>query len=174
MTQNGADRITWAVSTLQVASSDRLLEIGCGNGRAAALICASLTDGTITGLDRSEKMIQAADKTNALHIAAGKARFLQTSLLEADLGQMMYNKIFAVNVNLFWMEADRELSFIKERLLPGGAVYLFNQPPSEGKLPLIADNTSRNLQRAGFEIKQVITGDLKPVQGIGIIAGTIP
>ncbi|WP_158302045.1 class I SAM-dependent methyltransferase [Paenibacillus mesophilus] len=164
------DRITWAVSMLKTAPSDRLLEIGCGHGKAVSLICGSLIGGTITGLDRSAKMIQAAEKANAPYVASGKARFLNASLHVADLGQTGYDKIFAVNVNLFWMNADRELSCIKKRLTPGGAVYLFNQPPATEKLRHIADCTIRNLQRAGFEIKEVIAGELEPVPVIGVIA----
>jgi precorrin-6B methylase 2 len=55
-----ADRIRWAVDVLAVSPSDRLLEIGCGNGAAVASICRALTDGSITAIDRSDTMIRIA------------------------------------------------------------------------------------------------------------------
>ena len=36
---NGPERIRWAVKTLDIKSSDRLLEIGGGPGVAASIIC---------------------------------------------------------------------------------------------------------------------------------------
>jgi hypothetical protein len=48
------ERVAWAVEMLDLAPDDRLLEIGCGAGRAVSLICARLDTGTITpGCTRS-------------------------------------------------------------------------------------------------------------------------
>lgn len=157
------DRHRWTVEILVPEPSDHLLEIGCGHGAAVSLICKNLHDGTITAIDRSETMIDMAKKLNASYRSAGKARFLTASFHEADLGQSRFNKIFAVNVNLFWMKAARELEIIKERLLPGGAVYLFNQPPVSNKISHITENTRQNLLNAGFAVRPTIIGEQKPV-----------
>lgn len=170
MAQIIAERLIWAVETLAVAPSDRLLEIGCGHGTAVSLICGKLADGNITAIDQSEKMIAAAEKKNRDHIAAGKAIFHTAALDKADLSPVGFNKIFAVNVNLFWMQPARELAIIKALLLPGGAVYLFNQPPSASKINNIADKTAQNLLDAGFSIKQVIIEELNPVPAVCAIA----
>ncbi|WP_316570694.1 class I SAM-dependent methyltransferase [Neobacillus sp. YIM B06451] len=164
-----ADRLRWAVEQLAVGPSDRLLEIGCGNGAAVSLICSSLEDGTILAIDQSEKRILSAMKRNTSYISEGKASFLASAFGEADLGQYIFDKIFAVNVNLFWMEAARELEIIKERLLPGGTVYLFNQPPNSNKVRDITERTTCNLQNAGFAVRSVIIGDQKPVPVLCVI-----
>jgi cyclopropane fatty-acyl-phospholipid synthase-like methyltransferase len=161
-------RLIWAVDMLAVAPSDRLLEIGCGYGSAVSLICSNLIDGTITAIDRSENRIKIAEKKNAKHIADGKANFISAPLHEVDLGQSQFNKIFAVNVNLFWKKAARELEMIKDRLFPGGAVYLINHPPAADKLCHIADCTAQNLLDAGFGIKAIVVEDKIP--GICVIA----
>lgn len=170
MAQFIADRLIWAVDMLAVNPSDRLLEIGCGRGTAVSLICMHLVDGMIAAIDQSEKTIHIAKNRNAVHVTAGKASFYTASFHEADLGQNQFNKIFAVNVNLFWKKADCELGIIKKRLLPGGAVYLFYQPPAAVKLQHIADHTKQNLLSAGYGIKQIIVGDQNPVPVIGVIA----
>lgn len=166
-----ADRIKWAVRELAVEPSDRLLEIGCGHGAAVSLICESLTDGSITAIDRSDKMIRIAEKKNAEHIQSGKASFLVASLHEADLGRSRFHKIFAVNVNQFWLNTDSGLDLLQDRLLPGGAVYIFNQPPAAGKLQYIADRTASECISAGFAIKRIIIGELAPVPGVCVVAG---
>lgn len=169
-----ADRISWAVEVVDVAANENVLEIGCGNGAAVYLIGKSLDEGKITAIDRSEKMIHSAEKNNAGLVSLGRASFhiaSLDSLNEISLAPGLYNKIFAINVNLFWLEADCGLNIIRDRLLPGGMVYLFNQPPAASKLQDIADRTCSNLQSAGFTIKQIIYNERLPVPGVCVIAG---
>lgn len=170
MAETIANRIQWAVDILEVAPNDRVLEIGCGHGSAVTLIGRKLVDGMITAIDQSDQMIHIARKKNAEHELAGKAKFLAAKFHEAELGQSQFNKIFAVNVNLFWMKADRELEIIRRRMLPGGTVYLINQPPDVDKLRFISERTSQNLMDAGFGIKQIIVGNQKPVPVVCVIA----
>lgn len=167
--ENVPDRIQWTVNLLEVAPSDRILEIGCGNGTAVSVICEKLIDGTITAVDQSEKMIQAARKKNAVHESAGKVKLISAGLHEADFGQSRFHKIFAVNVNLFWQQPERELKIIRERLLPQGTLYVINQPPAESKIRSIEERTCQNLVEAGFTIKQVIVGDQQPVPCLCVI-----
>jgi SAM-dependent methyltransferase len=125
------ERILWAVEVLGPGPDDHLLEIGCGPGVAVALICERLVGGQIVAIDRSATAISRASKRNADHVAAGKA-VLQTVALEqlqpAEVlgGRDGFDKVFAMNVNLFWVRsAARELELIKDLLGPGGALYLF-------------------------------------------------
>lgn len=171
MAQEIADRLVWAVNTLAIEPSDRLLEIGCGHGAAVSLICGKLTDGTITAIDRSETMIRAAASRNLGHSSAGKARFHTAELDKADWGPERFNKIFAVNVNLFWMKPAKELSIIRTLLLPGGSVYIFNQPPAAGKIAHIADKTTQNLMSEGFIINQILSENLSAGPAVCVIAG---
>ena len=164
------DRIQWTVNILEVAPTDLILEIGCGNGSAVSMISRSLKEGMITAIDQSEKMVKIAKNKNAEHESVGKVKFLAANFQEAELGQSHFNKIFAVNVNLFWMNPEHELKIIRDRLLPNGTLYLVNQPPNIDKIRLIEERTCHNLKNAGFQIKQVLVGDQRPVPGICIIA----
>src|SRR5688572_10376059 len=103
-----ADRLLWAVEILDVEPNDHLLEIGCGHGAAVSLICERLTTGTITAIDRSQTMIDAASKRNQEWVTAGKATFQAAALKDADFGGTRFNKIFAVNVSLFWTPPANE------------------------------------------------------------------
>src|SRR5215211_7786601 len=73
MAGKASERFLWAVDTLQVRPTDRVLEVGCGHGVAVSLVCERLTTGTITAIDRSPKMIEMATRRNREHVDAGTA-----------------------------------------------------------------------------------------------------
>lgn len=166
-----AERLVWAMGRMKIDPSDRVLEIGCGHGDAVSLIGSRLASGTITAIDRSETMVAAASRKNASLVSSGRANFIAASLHEVDWGQRQFNLIFAVNVNLFWMQAAKELAIIGQLLLPGGTVYLFNQPPVASKIKHIADATARNLAEAGFQVTGIIVGDELREPAVCVMAG---
>ena len=167
------DRIAWAIDTMEIAPTDRVLEIGCGNGTAVAVLADRLPDCSIVAIDRSEKMIRSAIQRNREAVSLGRVQFHQASLNEMDAGQPPFDAIFAINVNLFWMEPAVEWSEMKTLLRPDGTVYLFNQPPSASKMQEIADRTSANLTAAGFAVKEVRVSGHHPVPAVCVIAKRI-
>jgi SAM-dependent methyltransferase len=129
------------VGVLAPGPEDRLLEIGCGPGVAVALVCEHLAGGRITAVDRSPIAIRRAAARNAGHVAAGRA-VLRTAALESlrpeDLpeGPGGFDKVFAMNVNLFWVrDPARELELIRALLKPGGALFLFYGYGTPGQGP---------------------------------------
>jgi ubiquinone/menaquinone biosynthesis C-methylase UbiE len=125
-----SERLRSIVEQLDIRPHDRVLEIGCGHGVAATLVCERLEGGHLTAIDRSPKMIEAATRRNAARIAAGKAEFLVATLEDLDLGDRRFDKVFAVRVGLFHREPDRARSIAERWLAPGGAVFAFFDPPS--------------------------------------------
>lgn len=166
------ERNEWVAVTLQIQPCDQILEIGCGHGNVISLIVDRLSDGKITAIDSSSKMIQVAEKKNATHILNGKVEFVHGKLSHVELNESRFNKIFAVNVNLFWMDAARDLAIVKECLLPGGSVYIFNQPPVSNKIADISERTQNNLLQSGFQIKQMLVSAQSPVPMLCIIAAS--
>ncbi len=49
-----------ALTGLRVGGDERILDVGCGDGRVTALIVAQLTTGSLLGVDPSEAMVAAA------------------------------------------------------------------------------------------------------------------
>jgi ubiquinone/menaquinone biosynthesis C-methylase UbiE len=128
-----SERLRAVVEQLDIRPDDRVLEIGCGQGVAASLVCERLAGGHLTAVDRSPKMIEAATRRNAAHIEAGKAEFLVATLEELDLGDRRFDKVFAVRVGLFHREPDRARSLVERWLAPGGAVFSFFDPPARAR-----------------------------------------
>ncbi len=128
-----SERLRAIVEQLDVQPADRVLEIGCGHGVAATFVCERLDGGHLTAIDRSPKMIEAAQKRNAAYVEAGRAEFIVGSLEELDLGSRRFDKIFAVRVGLFQREPDRARSIVERWLAPGGEIFVFSDsPPGSG------------------------------------------
>ena len=114
---NASNRLLWAAEVLTIAPDDRILEVGCGQGVAVSLVCERLDNGRITAVDRSPKMIEMAARRN--RDRADKARFIAASLEEADLGDEVYDKVFAVHVAALH-RPGAGLDAVRRRLAPVG------------------------------------------------------
>lgn len=131
-------RIAWAVDLLEVAPTSAVLEIGCGPGAAAQLICPLVERGRYIGADRSRTAIAAALKRNGAHIEAGRASFLQTAFDAADHAPARFDRILAVNVNMFWTgdgAAVRDVRRLMHRRSRFVQVY---EPPTPARRAEIA------------------------------------
>jgi len=116
------ERLRAVVERLDVQPGDRVLEIGCGHGVGATLVCERLEGGRLTAIDRSPKMVDAATRRNAAFVAAGTAEFLLASLEHLELGDRRFDKVFAVRVGLFHREPERARSLVAPWLAPGGTI----------------------------------------------------
>jgi ubiquinone/menaquinone biosynthesis C-methylase UbiE len=120
-----SDRQRAVVERLGIRPGQRVLEIGCGHGVAATLVCERLDGGRYTGIDRSAKMIVAASGRNAAFVAAGTAEFLLGSFEELDLGDRRFDTIFAIHVGRFLREPEVAQRIVAPWLAPGGAIRWF-------------------------------------------------
>jgi ubiquinone/menaquinone biosynthesis C-methylase UbiE len=117
------------VEELDVQPDDRVLEIGCGHGVAASFVCERLEGGRLTAVDRSPKMIEAAERRNTEHVAAGRAEFIVGELEQLDLGERRFDKVLVVRVGLFHREPARAHALVEPWLAPGGTVTAVFDPP---------------------------------------------
>ena len=163
-------RFHWAVEQLDIQPADRILEIGCGHGFAAALICDRLSTGHLTAIDRSDKMIAIAGNRNAACLDAGKLDFQTASLEDADFGGARFDKIFAFNVNVFWTEPGKGLDRIQSWLAPGGTFSLFYMPPTAEWVSYYGDSLNATLQAAGFTPANVRTKEIDKSAVVGVTA----
>lgn len=122
------DRLQRLVDRLRLRPTDDVLEIGCGHGVAASLICDQLTDGRYLATDRSAKMIAAAKKRNAEHVKSGRAEFVVGDFEDTDFGTRRFDKILAVRVRLF-LDNKAARAQAKALLKPGGKLLIEYDEP---------------------------------------------
>jgi ubiquinone/menaquinone biosynthesis C-methylase UbiE len=163
------ERLAWAVEMLDVRPAERLLEVGCGTGVAAALVCERLDGGSITAIDRSATMIEAAMEKNRAHVESGRAVFRRAELRDADFGEGAFDRAFASNVNVFWRKPAREIEIVRRVLAPGGTLHLFYQPPSAGMIGRMEEDLSRVLRDHGCAIREIRRDESPAVRSLCIV-----
>lgn len=150
-------RLSRAVQRLGVEPGDRILEVGCGHGVAASLVCERLAGGRLVATDRSAKMIAVASRRNEEYVADGRAMFVESSLASLDVPGP-FDKVFAVNVNLFWTGSPAaELAVVARLLAPGGLLLLLYEAPDRSRVDAIARSVVAGLEAGGFAVDDVTT-----------------
>ena len=160
-------RIKWAVDFMDVQPNDQVLEIGCGPGAGAEMICSRLETGKLFAIDRSESGVDRTKRRCAKYVEAGRLTVRQIDLATLRVPVKRLNKVFAFNVNLFWVrDCADEIALLHERVVPGGAVFLFFEANQPELVPNIVRKTSQALVDGGFRVSIV---ENKAPAAIGII-----
>jgi SAM-dependent methyltransferase len=161
-------RNAWTVEQLDIAPTDRVLEIGYGPGLAVAHAVAAASDGRVVGVDRSEVMRRQAARRNQRAVAAGRVTLLvggAEDLLPDHEGG--FDKAYAVNVAMFWPDQVATLRLIGRLLAPGGTIALTQQPRGSGVTEehtrLAGERLADALRGAGFTEVEVRVLPLTPV-----------
>ncbi|RSM84887.1 class I SAM-dependent methyltransferase [Kibdelosporangium aridum] len=159
------DRVRWALSVVDPGPADRVLEVGCGPGVAAALVCERLETGHLLAIDRSPVAVRRTVERNSSHVDSGRVEVRQSTLDGLDVPAGSLDKAFCVNVNLFWVQDPAvELAVLREALRPGGILYILygDGPTGEDRVtPVISDALRRN----GFADVEVVRGEGVGVRG---------
>ncbi|HEY9207284.1 MAG TPA: methyltransferase domain-containing protein [Candidatus Methanoperedens sp.] len=123
--KSSAEQQKWAqelILKLALKGSERVLDIGCGDGKVTADIAEKLPDGSILGIDNSEEMIWFAQTNFSSKTYSNLAFQLM------DARNMNFNNEFDAvfsNATLHWVTDHLSvLRGIKRSLKPGGRVLL--------------------------------------------------
>lgn len=151
-------RVRWAVELVDPGPGDRILEIGCGPGAAAELVCQRLGTGRLTAIDRSATATKRTKERNAEHVEAGRLEVWTAELDQLDLPQDSLDSAFSINVNVFWTRSPtRELGILRDALRPGGALYIcYGTGPQDSSR--VTETIATALTSEGFTNVQVRTG----------------
>ena len=159
-------RNAWAVSLLDVAPNDRVLEIGFGPGLAIRDLSRFAHEGYVCGLDHSDVMLRQARKRNADGIRRGVVDLRLGSVDALPVFDEPFDKILAVNAALFWNEPDARLQALGRLLRRGGLIAVAHQPRGPGASDDSAAARGREMAaafvRVGFSDVRVETMHLKP------------
>jgi SAM-dependent methyltransferase len=120
---------------LLLRPSDRVLEIGFGNGKLLTALLACADDLTYVGVDISETMVTEAIAFNAELVAAGQASFRLAPAEAIPCPDQSFDKVFAVNVIYFWPDPVRALAEMRRVLRPGGMSVIAAVKPDTDQPP---------------------------------------
>jgi SAM-dependent methyltransferase len=161
-------RIRWAVDRLDVQPDDRILEIGSGGGTAVSLVGERLApgQGVITAIDRSATAVKRTTARNAAYIQDGRAVVLTAEFSEATFPDGAFNKIFSINVSLFWIgPATKEFAQVGRLLVPGGSMFAcWGRGPTPGRSDQIAARAKERFLAAGFTTEVITENGLQCVK----------
>lgn len=159
-------RLWTAVEVLDPPATARVLEVGCGVGVAAGLVCRRLTTGHLTGLDRSGTAIERAERRLATYLEDGRADLQHRDLSTFHGDGRPYDLVFAVNVNVFWTgPATAEVERLTDLLAADGTVRLFYELPGRTEGHPAETMVSSALERGG------LTADVTRPPGMLCITG---
>jgi cyclopropane fatty-acyl-phospholipid synthase-like methyltransferase len=168
------ERNARTLALLDIQPDDRVLEIGFGPGLALQRAAALASRGEIVGLDHSELMLRHAARRNAKAIAEGRVELRLCSAEDLpDLGRC-FDKVFAVNVYMFWKEPLVPLRALRGALRPGGTIALTVQPRQRGATnhdaATIAERMAASLRDAGFASVRAEILEMRPVNSACTLA----
>lgn len=170
-------RNQWTVDLLEIAPTDRVLELGCGPGLGLAAAAQRATQGRLLGLDHSEVMIEQARR----HLKRlGLERRVDLRLGDVDTLKFLagpFDKALSVNVVQFVSDKAQLFAQLLRLLAPGGKVATTYQPRHKGASAADARRTAEELAQligsAGFAHIRIEELPLKPVPAVCVL-GTRP
>ena len=134
-----------ALATLALRGDERVLDLGCGDGRVTAQIAALVPRGSVLGIDPSPRMLEVArtrigPATSNLAFAAGTAETLDRD------GE--FDVVVSFNA-LHWVaDLGTALRGIRRALVDDGTAYL--QFVCDGERPSVEDVTLECTRREPY------------------------
>src|SRR5579883_3363626 len=72
------------LASLELKGSERVLDVGCGDGRITAEIASRLTNGSVVGVDASMNMVELASRNSRPNLRFEVAEASSTMFIEAS------------------------------------------------------------------------------------------
>jgi len=152
---------------LDIRPEDRVLEVGFGPGLAVARAADLATSGKVVGLDHSELMLRQATRRNAQAIRVGRVELLLGSADALPRFEVRFDKVFAVNVYMFWKDPVSVLGGLRQVMKPGGNIAITLQPrrrgATTGDARAAGERMAASLRAAGFEEVRTEILEMAPV-----------
>ena len=109
-------------------------------------------------IDRSATAIERTRRCNHEYVSSGRLKLETVDLRDFESRGRRFDKVFAVNVNVFWTtRATEELARVREALDPGGRLFLFYETPSAGRAGEVATGVAEALRANGFTEPETLT-----------------
>lgn len=132
------------IDILEINDHDTIFEIGYGHGLGIKKIL-DIKNCFISGIDFSKLMYDEASKQNSKQIQQNRVKLYFGDILNFNLGENKYDKIFCINVIYFWDNLEKPFSAIRTALKKDGSFCFYMQHFDKLYLQKYANSTVFNL-----------------------------
>ena len=167
MRPSNRERGLRVLALLDIQAGANVLEIGFGPGLAIERVAQLATGGSVVGIDHSELVWRQARRRNAGAIGAGRVELMLGSAERLPNLATQFDKVFAVNVYMFWQNPVGVPRSPRDVMRPGGTIALVLQPRNRGATNedarQVAERIAASLRDAGFAGVRVEILEMAPV-----------
>jgi ubiquinone/menaquinone biosynthesis C-methylase UbiE len=163
------------LEALDPRPGERVLELGCGHGRALARVAAAVAPGLAAGVDPSEVMLRVARRRLRGPVRAGHARIDAGESGQIPHPDGDFDAAFSVHTLYFWPDLSLGLAEIRRVLRDGGRLVLgfhsSDDPALARRLPASVytlrsrEQVAERARRAGFAD---VTVSVDPATGLSL------
>jgi len=165
------------LALLGIQPGDHVLEIGFGPGLSIKRAAQLASRGKVVGIDHSELMLRQASLRNAEVIGQGRVELRLGTAENLQVPAIAFDKVFAVNVFMFWKDPVAVLHSIRDVMKPGGTVALTLQPRNRGATNddavAAGERMANALRDASFASVRVEYFEMHPVN-VACVLGLAP
>lgn len=124
--------ITHIVRDIQPASPLRILDIGCGGGKAVKLFYDLADTEVVHGIDISPDMAALAKRVNKESVRSGRVVISQGDVTALPYPDHSFDIVTAFDTINFWTDLDSAMGEISRVLRETGRFVIVNGYPEEG------------------------------------------
>lgn len=118
------DFTQWVIPLLEVQSDSKVLEVGFGPGVAIQILAATVSTGSVAGVDYSQEMVEQATTRNAKAIAARIVQLHYGSVEKLPFADDIFDRALAINSMQVWSDGMAGLREIRRVMTEGGQIAL--------------------------------------------------
>jgi trans-aconitate 2-methyltransferase len=135
-----------SLAALELRGDERVLDLGCGDGRVTAEVAALVPTGSVLGVDPSPRMLDVA--RGRIGSGPGHLAF-EPGTAETLAFDAAFDVVVSFNA-LHWVDDLGEaLRRVRAALVPGGSAYL--QLVCDGERPSVEDVTLAVTRRSPYD-----------------------
>ena len=112
-----------AIDRMELGPSERILDIGCGEGWTCRLLSSHCPEGAIVGIDVSDEMIRLARRKSP---EQGNALFTPGSAEEIPWAEGYFTRVICVESAYYWHSVEAAIREIFRVTAFGASVYVVN------------------------------------------------
>ena len=116
----------WGLKAAGIQLTDRVLDVGCGGGKAISRILEE-TRREVAGVDHSPEAVKTARSVNRAAVSSGRLRIVESSVESLPFRDGFFDVVTAFETTYFWPELQVGLTEIHRVLNRGGKLVIANE-----------------------------------------------